>query len=411
MQNSRIGRSDRDRTFASIETVPPSTVLVLGAGYAGLLAALRIAGKAGSRARVVLVNDGDHFVERVRLHQVAVGQPVPRRSLEKMTRGTGIDVIQGRATDLDPVRKRVMVGERVLSYDYLLHALGSVGATSGVPGVEAHALDVSTEAGADRAREALAGLSSGARVSIVGGGLTAIEMATELAETRADLTVRLVAPRVAPDFSDRARAYMLEAMAELGVEVREQARVVAVRRDAVVLADGSHIESDATIWCGGFQIGSSALGASLPKTADGQLALDACLVSRGFSNVFGAGDGSAIDTPAASFMRMSCAAAMPMAAHAADNIVRAIRGEELEPFGFAFAGRCVSLGRKRGILQRVTPDDLPVDSFVSGWLGARIKEAVCRYTTVSLAIERLLPGTFTWAGRKRSLSSDALLTA
>ena len=122
-------------------------------------------------------------------------------------------------------------------------------------------------------------------------------------------------------------------------------------------------------------------------------------------------DYTKVDLPAADFIRMSCASAMPMAAHATDNIVRRIRGEPLQPFGFAFAGRCVSLGRRRGILQRVTPDDVALDSFVSGWLGARLKEAICRYTTISLAIERVLPGTYTWPGKKHALASEALLTA
>ena len=403
----------KNQTLARLTAQP--TVLVLGAGYAGLLAALRIAGKARGEARVVLVNDGDHFVERVRLHQVAVGQRVLRRSLEQMTRGTGIELVDGHACELDPTRKCVTVrsadGEHVVGFDYLLYALGSVGQRALVHGVAAHAHDLSSEAGADRLMAALEALPAGGRVSVVGGGLTGIETAAEIAETRRDLAVSLLAERIAPDFSEQGRAYVLEALQELGVRARQGARVTEVRKDAIAFADGQHEQSDLTIWCGGFQAGSSAITKSFAKTRRGQIALDALLVSRSFGHVFGAGDGAAIDERAAGFIRMSCAAAMPMAAHAADNIVHRIRGEALQPFGFAFAGRCVSLGRKRGILQRVTHDDVAIDSFISGWLGARIKEAICRYTTISLAIERVLPGTYSWPGRKRTLTSDALLTA
>lgn len=413
MKENEISQSAVGRTLAKAPAVP--TVLVLGAGYAGLLAALRIAGKVRGQARVVLVNDGDHFVERVRLHQVAVGQRVLRRSLEQMTRGTGIELVDGHASELDAASKRVTVksasGSRIIGFDYLLYALGSVGKSCSVPGVASHAHDLSSEAGADRVMTAVAALAPGARVSVVGGGLTGIEVAAELAEARPDLAVSLVAERIAPDFSERGRAYVLESLRDLGVRAREGARVTRVGEAEIELSSGEIEESDLTIWCGGFQTGSSELAKSFAKTARGQLALDGFLVSRSFGHVFGAGDGAAIDVRAAEFIRMSCAAAMPMAAHAADNVVRRIRGEALEPFGFAFAGRCVSLGRKRGILQRVTPDDVAIDSVVSGWLGARIKEAICRYTTISLAIERVLPGTYTWPGRKRALASDALLTA
>lgn len=413
MTTNEISRTALGRTLERADSRP--TVLVLGAGYAGLLAALRIAGKARTLAHVVLVNDGNHFVERVRLHQVAVGQRVLRRSLEQMTRGTGIELVDGRASDLDAMQKRVTVngadGSRVIGFDYLVYALGSVGSRRNVAGADEHAHHLASEAGADRVMTALAALPAGSRVSVVGGGLTGIEAAAEIAEAREDLVVSLIAERIAPDFSERGRAYVLEALSDLGVRARQGGRVTRVGTTEIELADGEREASDLTIWCGGFEAGSSSLAKSLAKTRRGQLALDAFLVSRSSPHVFGAGDGAAIDARAADFIRMSCASAMPMAAHAADNVVRRIRGEALEPFGFAFAGRCVSLGRKRGILQRVTPDDVAVDSVVSGWLGARIKEAICRYTTIALAVERLLPGTYTWPGRKRALAGDALLTA
>lgn len=51
----------------------PQNVLVLGAGYAGLMAALRLGRRAAGRARVTVVNDSEAFVDRIRLHPLAVG--------------------------------------------------------------------------------------------------------------------------------------------------------------------------------------------------------------------------------------------------------------------------------------------------------------------------------------------------
>jgi NADH dehydrogenase len=113
-------------------TIPrnaPAHVVVLGAGYAGLLAALRLAGKAGGAAQVTLVNDAPHFVERIRLHQVAVGAAVPRRPLARVLQGSGVELLLGRATSVEPATRRVVVereGERTtLRYDALVYALGS----------------------------------------------------------------------------------------------------------------------------------------------------------------------------------------------------------------------------------------------------------------------------------------------
>ncbi len=67
-------------------------VVVLGAGYAGLRAALRIARRTRrENVRVELINAADTFVERIRLHQLATGQRLARRPIRAFIRGTGIE--------------------------------------------------------------------------------------------------------------------------------------------------------------------------------------------------------------------------------------------------------------------------------------------------------------------------------
>ena len=90
-------------------------VVVVGAGYAGLLATVRLAGKTRDRAvDITLVNETDTFVERVRLHQFAAGQTVARRSLVDTLQGTGVKFIQGRVS-----RQRARADA-----DRSVHALG-----------------------------------------------------------------------------------------------------------------------------------------------------------------------------------------------------------------------------------------------------------------------------------------------
>jgi NADH dehydrogenase len=390
---------------------PRPRVLILGAGYAGVLAAIRIARKA-RRAQVTLVNDQPHFVERIRLHQLAVGQKLPMRPIEKLLRGTGATLLLGRITGVTPADKLVDVetsdGRKTLAYDVLVYALGSGRVAAKVPGVAEHAYDVASEASATRLAAALGRLGARGRVTIVGGGLTGIELATELAEARRDLRVTLVSTGVvAEGLSTAGRRAAREALDELGVSMREDARVVHLGPHEVTLADGERLPSDVTVWCGGFGANPLAASTGLPCTPSGRLALDPYLRSVGAPDVFGAGDGAAIASTEASHVRMACATAMPLGAHVADNVVRTIEGAAVEPFGFAFFAQCVSLGRKRGIFQRVAPDDTPLDSVVTGRLGARLKEAVCKYTTTMFAIERLLAGTYTWPGRGKPVVSGS----
>jgi NADH dehydrogenase FAD-containing subunit len=368
---------------------------------------------------VTLVNDRDHFVERIRLHQLAVGTKLPVRPIAKMIRGTGVRLLVGRVAAIDAEKRRVSVsseeGEQDLSYDALVYALGSGPADSGLEGVRRFAENIATETGARKLAARLAALPSGGRVSVVGGGLTGIEAATEIAEARPDLQVRLVSDvTIGSGLSDGGRAAVLAALAELRVETREYGRVAKVTEDSIVFWEGDSVPSDVTIWCAGF--GPSALGKSsgLASTRSGRLALDPFLRSIDAPEIFGAGDGAAIASAEAEQIRMACATAMPLGAHAADNALAMLGGQRLEPFGFGFFGQCISLGRKRGIVQRVTPEDVPVDSVVTGRFGARLKEAVCRFTIAALSMERLFAGTYSWPRRRRALvagSTPAALPA
>ena len=83
-----------------------ASVVVLGGGYAGTLAALRVAGRTrGPGVRVTLVNATDTFVERIRLHQVATRQPLARRSLPELLAGSGIQFVRGWVTGLEPAEE------------------------------------------------------------------------------------------------------------------------------------------------------------------------------------------------------------------------------------------------------------------------------------------------------------------
>src|SRR4051794_26302780 len=119
-------------------------IVVLGAGYAGLLATVRLAGKLRRQpARITLVNESDVLIQRVLLHQFAAHGNVNARPLSKVLRGTGVNFVQGTVTHLDPTHRSVAVqtatGTRDLAYDHLVYALGSTTDRDSVPGVRDYA--------------------------------------------------------------------------------------------------------------------------------------------------------------------------------------------------------------------------------------------------------------------------------
>ena len=175
-------------------STPKKRVLVIGAGYAGATVAVRLAGRSRGRAEVTVVNPRPQFVNRLRLHHVAIGRAVPAPDLRRML-GAGVTLVEGHVTTLDPDAGRATVagpdGVRILAFDRVVVATGSTTAAAPVPGGElVHA--VADLESALRLRTAFAALPAGTPVSVVGGGFTGLETVAELAESRPDVPVRLV---------------------------------------------------------------------------------------------------------------------------------------------------------------------------------------------------------------------------
>ncbi|MEU6766395.1 FAD-dependent oxidoreductase [Streptomyces sp. NPDC046853] len=373
--------------------MPQHRIIVIGAGYTGAIAAGRLAKRLHrDDVAITLVNTEPDFVERVRLHQLTAGQDLRPRPFGEMFAGTGVELKLARVTAVDADRKTVTVTtvdaaepreegprEEELEYDTLVYALGSGWNTQGVPGTAEHAHQIASRPGALRLRERLAGLGAGETVVVVGGGLTGLEAATEIAESRPDLDVALAARGTLGDWlSPKGRDHVRKVFGKLGITAYEQAAVAEVRADGVTTTDGTTIPAAVTLWTTGFAVHPIARATTLEVTESGQIVVDRTMRSVSHPDVYAIGDAAMAMGPGDKPLRMSCATGTPMAWQAADAIAARLTGGKIPKTPMRYFNQCISLGRKQGLIQYVTADDRAVRAALTGRLAAAYKEVICK---------------------------------
>ncbi len=135
----------------------PKTIVILGAGVGGLVAAQALRKRLPRQHRIVLVDREPRHVFAPSLLWLMVGQRRAasiQRPLARLER-RGITVRRGEVEAIDPATRRVTVGGEVLQADYLVVALGAELAPETVPGLADAGHSFYTLAGAESLRGAL----------------------------------------------------------------------------------------------------------------------------------------------------------------------------------------------------------------------------------------------------------------
>src|SRR5690606_20084470 len=254
----------------------------------------------------------------------ACGRPAtPPIPLDRHTRHSGHRAGGGKRTNDRHGTREVTVDslDTPVPYDTLVYALGSVADTS-TPGVAEHAATVAGPAEAQALRDKVATMArQEGTLTVVGGGLTGIETAAEVAETYPGLEVRLVTDtEPGAGLSERGRAHLRRVFDRLGVEVRTDAKVVEVHSDAVELADGNTMTTDLVVWATGFGVPDLAARRGISVDSAGRIVVDETLRAVSHPDVYAVGDSAAAHHPDGSPLRMACATALPLGRYAGDVI-------------------------------------------------------------------------------------------
>ncbi len=359
-------------------------VLILGGGFGGLYAALRLQRELRRRQDldVTLVSRENFFLLTPMLPQVAASGidtrhiVTPIRSVAKRIR-----FFEAEVESIDIARRSVTIvhpggPRRALEYDHLLLALGSVTNFFGIPGAAEHTLAMKTLSDAVRLRNTALDMLEAAELEqdpqrraallsfvVVGAGFAGVETAAELDVflRRAaklyrsfgpnDISVTLVdgGPRVLPDMRTRLGEITQRILARRGVPARLGVFVRSADPEGVTLADGTRLRAQTVVWAGGVAPNPLLAGLPLPL-ARGKVIAGPEFSVPGHPGIWAIGDCAAITPPGADRPYPPTAQhAVRMGPHVAENILAAIDGKPLQPFTYVMQGQMANLGEREAV--------------------------------------------------------------
>jgi NADH dehydrogenase len=385
-------------------------VVILGAGYAGMMAALRV-GQRRLGLRVALVNREEQFVERVRLQESMVAPVKPRiASLSGYLRRTNIEFIRARVLSLDPAQNKVTVEEdgspRVIAFAQLIYALGSHVDTDNAPGASQYAFRLDPGEGSRSAaalRSALHQVAGRpARVLAVGGGPLSVEAAGEAKSTWPDMNVTLISATSAGDFSSaKVQSVLRRDLTKLGVELVDNERVTEIKNNEVLTAGGRRFPFDICIWAAGMRAPAIATQAGLEVDAQDRVVVGPDLRSVSHPAILAVGDSAHPNGPTGAPFRASALAAAVSGVYAAEQVMAQNEGRLIRPFSFSTFAQAIAVGRFAALFPLDANDHQIL--FVMGGYAARVLRGILVWLVLHfITFERLLPGVQTWPGRKRA---------
>ena len=351
-------------------------IVILGAGYGGLLAALTVRQHLShEEAEVTIVNQTPTHQIITELHRLAAGNVAEQAvalPLEKLLKGKDVALRIATVETFSVDKKEVQLSDGShLSYDALVVALGSKTAYFGIPGLEENSMVLKSADDAnkirahveDRIREySNSKKEEDATILIGGGGLTGVELVGELADEvpalakkygvdPKEIKLKLVEamPKVLPMLSDELIDRAMKSLEKRGVEFLVNLPVTNVEGNVVELKDGQKITTNTFVWTGGVQ-GNPLVGESGLEVNRGRASVNQYLQSVSHEDVFVAGDSAVYFKPGEERPQPPTAQiAWQMGELIGYNLFAYLQGKSMEEFSPVNSGTLASLGRKDAV--------------------------------------------------------------
>lgn len=378
-------------------------LVVMGAGYGGITAALRLARLFRQRLeyQIHLIDRNPYHTLKTQLHEAAVRKTGISIPIDRIIQRRNIIFHIGEVTRIDPIEHIVHRESGYLPFNYLIIALGSQVNFYNIPGLQQNSFPLQTLRDAQLICDYISQLCMRAasepveerrrdmlRFVIGGGGLSGVEFAAELADHAAqcarnsqvnphevEIIIVESGSRIVPRMDESFATRIHKKLLEKGVRIISKSKITGRTPDTATLSSGEVLKTKTLIWTGGIRINELARESGLKVGQSGRIIVDEFLRAEGYPFIYAIGDNALAINP---YTKESVPAAAQFALQqgrlVAYNIYADIFGRVREAYHPKILGEVVSLGRHLAVGWLALPF-LKKITFV-GFLGSLLKTAV-----------------------------------
>ena len=364
-------------------------ILIVGGGYVGMYAALRLQRRLKpGEASITVVDPLSYMTYQPFLPEAGAGNLEPRHVVVPLRRVLRrCQVLSGRIERIDHSRRVARFEPREgegfdLSYDVLVLAPGSIARTLPIPGLRENAIGFRTVAEAIYLRNhVLSRLDIAASTTdpdvrrralsfvFVGGGYAGIEAMAELEDMARDAIryydglsaedMRWVmveaTGRILPEVSLDLSHYTVRELEKRNIAVKLNTRVESLVGGRVVLSGGEEFDAETIVWTAGVRPHPLLEATDLPLDEKKRVRCTAALQVLGVDDAWAAGDCAAVPDlskeDAQAFTSPSAQHAVRQAKRLADNVLASLRGGSVQDYRHPYAGSVASLGLHKGVAE------------------------------------------------------------
>ncbi|MBM7704608.1 NAD(P)/FAD-dependent oxidoreductase [Metabacillus iocasae] len=251
-------------------------LVILGGGYGGMRILHRLfPTQLPNDIQVTLVDKAPYHSLKTEFYALAAGTISDQHVRVAFPEHPQLSIRYGSVTHVDLDEKKVhLENEDPILYDDLVIGLGCEDKYHNVPGAPEHTHSIQSIDSSRRTYQMLNNLPAHATVSIVGAGLSGVELASELHESRPDLKVKLFdrGNLILSAFPERLSNYVQGWFTSHGIEVINKANITRVEENILYNHDNP-IHSDVIVWTAGIQPNKVVRDLDVEKDLQGRVIL------------------------------------------------------------------------------------------------------------------------------------------